>query len=314
MRYCLEITTASTVPKLDMTSLLGDRGKALADAFDPFRLPAAGCLREYLTADEDTRSHEDGARAELAALVRQYLDDGSGILIVTGLPADRVSGERAVLRATRLLGEPIPQNREGSLVREVRDRGTSIGQRGRTRYSDSRFGGDLHTDGAEAPLPAPDVFMLFCVRQSAHGGALRCLHVRDIESALAPDIVGTLRLPFHFDRRGDQEDGEPPATAKPVLFTQRGRPAITYLRSYIEHGHDHLGVPALTVSQRAALDALDTAIVTSTATQTGKLREGELALFDNLSLLHGRTEFRDDPGHARLLFRTWVRRIQAGSS
>jgi hypothetical protein len=284
------------------------------DGFDRFRVLTTGNLGDYLAAADDIESHRDRAQAELTPLVHEYLDNGGGVLILTGLPADPERGERAVLRATRLIGEPVQQNREGSLVREVRDRGLSISQRGRTRYSDSRFGGDLHTDGAEAPLPAPDVFTLFCVRQTAHGGALQCLHVRDIEAALGPDVVGTLRRPFHFDRRGDQEAGERPTTAKPVLFTQRGRTAITYLRSYIEHGHDHLDVPSLRVDQRDALDALDTVIATSAATVTGKLREGELALFDNLSLLHGRTEFRDDPGRTRLLLRTWIRRSLSGPS
>lgn len=284
------------------------RGQTLTDGFDRVRVAVAGPLREYLTTPDERNASADAARAELAALVGVYLDDGAGVLVLTGLPADRDGGERAVLRATRLLGEPLPQNREGTLIREVRDRGMSIGQRGRTRYSDSRFGGDLHTDGAEAPLPAPDVFTLFCVRQSVRGGALQCLHVREVERALDPDVLATLRAPFRFDRRGDQKPGQDPTTAKPVLFSQRGRPAITYLRSYIDHGHDHPGVPPLTTTQRAALDALDALISSSPAVMTGKLRQGELALFDNLSLLHGRTEFQDEPDHTRLLLRTWVRR------
>lgn len=285
-----------------------------ADGFDRFRVPATGYLKSHLAAVDDTAVTRDRAQAELAALMRTYLDAGGGVLVLTGLPTARAAGEQAVLRATRLMGEPLPQNREGTLVREVRDRGLTISQQGRTRYSDSRFGGDLHTDGAEAPLPAPDAFTLFCVRQATHGGALQCLHVRDIEPALGPAAARMLRRPFHFDRRGDQEAGEPPTVAKPVLFTQRGRPAITYLRSYIEHGHDHPGTPPLTADHRSALDALDTVIATSTAVLTGKLREGELAVFDNLSLLHGRTEFHDDPDHTRLLLRTWVRRSRSGPS
>jgi hypothetical protein len=285
----------------------------LTDGFDQVRVAVAGHLRDYLTAADESTADADAARAELTALVGEYLDDGIGVLVLMGLPSDQDSGERAVLRATRLIGEPLPQNREGTLVREVRDRGMSISQRGRTRYSDSRFGGDLHTDGAEAPLPAPDVFTLFCVRQSARGGALQCLHVREVERALAPDVLATLRTPFRFDRRGDQEPGQDSTTAKPVLFRQRGRSAITYLRSYIEHGHEHPGVPPLTPDQRAALDTLDALIASGPAIVTGKLREGELALFDNLSLLHGRTEFEDEPDHTRLLLRTWVRRADEQS-
>ncbi|MFB7178763.1 TauD/TfdA family dioxygenase [Streptomyces sp. NPDC056257] len=275
------------------------------------RVAVTGRLKEFLTAPDESTADADAARAQLEELVLGYLDGAAGVLVLTDLPADQEHGERAVLRATRLLGTPLPQNREGTLIREVRDRGASISQRGRVRYSDTRFGGDLHTDGAEAALPAPDIFTLFCVRQSAVGGALSCLHIRDLEKDLAPDVLRTLREPFHFDRRGDQQEGGARTVTKPVLFTQRNRPAVTYLRSYIDQGHDHPEVPALTEAQRASLDALDSAIGASRAVVTGKLNEGELALFDNLSLLHGRTEFQDDSDHTRLLLRTWVRRDTA---
>ncbi|MFG2985031.1 TauD/TfdA family dioxygenase [Streptomyces sp. NPDC048258] len=272
-----------------------------------------GSLQEYLTAEDVAEADADSARARLRELTREHLYAGTGVLVLTGFAPGREAGERAVLRTTRLLGEPLPQNREGTLIREVRDRGASISQRGRIRYSDTRFGGDLHTDGAEAPLPAPDVFTLFCVRQSADGGALRCVHVSELEGLLSPEVRTVLREPFHFDRRGDQADGGSPTTVKPVLFTQHGRTAITYLRSYIEQGHDHPGVPPLTGAQRAALDALDEAVERSTRAVVGKLREGELALFDNLSVLHGRTEFQDSAHHTRLLLRTWVRRGDVAS-
>jgi hypothetical protein len=42
---------------------------------------------------------------------------------------------------------------------------------------------------------------------------------------------------------------------KPVLFTQNGQQAITYLRVYIEQGHQHPGIRALSAEQRTALDA-----------------------------------------------------------
>ena len=174
-------------------------------------------------------------------LVRDVLP-GAGLFVLTGLPA--AAGEVASRRIAGLLGETLPQNREGTIVREVRDRGTAIAEGERARYSDSRFGGHLHTDGVEAPLPAPDYFTL---------------------TALAgqPDLLGVLRAPFHFDRCGDQEEGIGPTVAKPVLFTQHGRPAIAYFRSYIERGHEHPGILPLTPALVAALDALDEAAYAS---------------------------------------------------
>jgi hypothetical protein len=283
---------------------------AVADGFDSCRVPVSGALQEFVDATYLGKELVEAARRELAALVNRHADEGPGVLVLTGLPADVTADRRVLLRVSELLGSLLPQDREGTMVREVRDRGTSIGESVRARYSDSRFGGNLHTEGVEAPLPAPDFFTLLCIRQSTRGGALQFVHIRDVERALSasPDVVATLRAPFHFDRGGDQLAGEPPTIQKPVLFAQRGRPAITYLRSYVERGHEHPGVPPLTKRQRYALDALDRVVDSGEFTCVGKLREGELALFDNLSLLHGRTEFYDDPEHARLLLRTWIRR------
>lgn len=280
------------------------------DGFDVARVAVPSEVLDYaVTVDQDDRAAES-ASAGLAALMRAYVDAGPGVLVLTGLPVESAVAERVVVRVSRLLGTVLPQNREGTLVREVRDRGMALGEGERGRYSDSRFGGSLHTDGAEAPLPAPELFTLLCVRQSRIGGALQFVHVRDLLAALADrqEVLAVLRAPFHVDRRGDQEPGEPPTTTKPILFHQGGRPAITYLRGYVERGHEHPGVPPLTESQLTALDTLDALVGSGEHARTGKLREGELAIFDNLSLLHGRTEFQDDPARTRLLLRTWIRR------
>jgi Taurine catabolism dioxygenase TauD, TfdA family len=276
--------------------------------FPRIALSGTAHLADFFLAPDGTDANEALARAEVMTLVRDVLP-AAGLFVLTGLPAAAAAGEVASRRIAGLLGESLPQNREGTIVREVRDRGTAIAEGERARYSDSRFGGHLHTDGVEAPLPAPDYFTLFCVRQSEVGGSLRLVHIRDVLTALAgqPDLLGVLRAPFHFDRRGDQEEGIGPTVAKPVLFTQHGRPAIAYFRSYIERGHEHPGIPPLTPAQVAALDALDEAAYASDHIREDKMRAGELAVFDNLSVLHGRTEFRDTPGSGRLLLRTWVR-------
>lgn len=275
-------------------------------------------LKQALTGSTLRDEVATKARAWLAALVEAYLVNGPGYFVLTGLDADPVHGRQALVRVAELLGTAMSQDREGTIVREVRDRGTFIGEGHRTRYADSRFGGNLHTDGAEAPFPVPELFVLFCVRQAPVGGNLRILHIRDILHALEKEhnTLSILHQPFHFDRRGDQPPGQPSTTTKPILFKRGGRPAITYLRRYIEIGHATSGVPALTSSQRAALDTLDALTWDRTLLTDGKLRPGELAVFDNLSMLHGRTTFEDhpDPFKARLILRTWVRISHEGSS
>src|SRR5699024_7036140 len=115
----------------------------------------------------------DKLRAELTELLRRHLDGDPGFLVLTGL--DGLGEEAARLftvAVSRLAGELLPQDGAGTLLREVRDRGMRLGEGSTGRYSDSRDGGNLHTDGPHAPFAAPECFTLFCVRQSARGGDL----------------------------------------------------------------------------------------------------------------------------------------------
>jgi hypothetical protein len=294
-----------------LTGLI-EAGRSMSnDAFDGARELMDTELKLSLTGLTLLDDTLTKARVSLATLVNTYLVNGPGYFILTGLDPDPVQGRQALLRLAELLGTAMAQDGEGTVVREVRDRGTFIGEGHRTRYADSRLGGSLHTDGAETPFPVPDLFVLFCVRQAPVGGSLQILHIRDILRALEKeyDILSALRLPFHFDRRGDRPPDQSPTAVKSILFKHDDRPAITYLRRYIEIGHATSGIPALTRSQRAALDALDTLTRDRALLTEGKLRPGELAVFDNLSVLHGRTTFKDDPdpSKARLILRTWVR-------
>jgi alpha-ketoglutarate-dependent taurine dioxygenase len=269
------------------------------------RFPLPATLRTGLRAGD-----LDGTRDWLRERAAETLVDGPGALVVSGLGTDAEELRRLCPVLSGLVGTLLPQDRAGTTVREVADRGTKIGEGVSARYADSRHGGSLHTDGAESPLPVPDYFALLCVRQAPDGGALRLVHVGEVVRALEPDVVAQLRRPFHFDRRGDQADGEPPTTEKPVLFDDGAETGVTYLREYIEVGHRHPGVPALTEAQRSALDRLDAVLEDPAVGSEDKMAAGEFALFANTRLLHGRTTFTDDsdPSQHRLLFRTWIQR------
>jgi alpha-ketoglutarate-dependent taurine dioxygenase len=286
-----------------------------SDGFDRHRVT----LDEQLVGDlvsaspgEFARRHGDRLRELDEARIR-HVDKGAGVLVLAGFDVLPEAVLPAALSAwSRLIGRLLPQNASGEMVREVRDRGTRIGEGRNTRYSDSRFGGNLHTDGAEASHPVPEYFALLCARPAKQGGALQLVHVRDVCRRLGdrPDLLAALREPYHFDRRGDEAPGESPTTRKAVLFDDDGQVGVTYLRKYIEAGHARDDVPDLTARQIAALDALDEAIADPGLTLEDTMRAGELAIFANRRVLHGRTEFvdHDDPALARLLYRTWIRR------
>jgi hypothetical protein len=276
----------------------------------PFRVRPPREFCEALVSDSSQHCRER-ARRWLDTVVRTRLKDGPGFVVLNGLPADLETGTTISRRVSELLGSIVPQDKEKTLVRQVRDRGSSIGGEGRVRYADSRFGGNFHTDGAEAPPPVPDLFTLLCLRQAPIGGALRLIHIREVLASLSafPDVIAVLRGPFHFDRRGDQGAGEKPTVVKPILFEHQGHTGITYLRRYIELGHSHPGVPPLSGAERRALDLLDGAMDDPAVGVVGRLQPGDLAIVNNVVVLHGRTEFREspDPRTSRLLLRTWIR-------
>lgn len=257
-----------------------------------------------LATDRWTSTH---TATELRRTATSALGSFPGYVQINGLdilPFEQMEG--ALVALSSLFGRLIAQDREGTVVRRVEDRGTRIGEGARARYADSRFGGSLHTDGAELPQPVPGLFALLCVRQAPVGGELNLVHLSRLETRLTAEECARLRKPFHFDRRGDHLPAEAPTVRKSILFDAGDRAGVTYLREYVELGHGHPDTPPLTSADRAALDALDHAMNAQEIRVAIRMKAGELAIFDNLRVLHGRTTFEDDPGQRRLLMRTWI--------
>jgi Taurine catabolism dioxygenase TauD, TfdA family len=240
-------------------------------------------------------------RLHAARLMRQP----PGFFILTGLgPLTEEQGRRVMTDASLALGRLLPQDNAGALIRSVRDRGLRIGEGQTGRYSDSRQGGNLHTDGPHRPGMPPDAFTLLCLSQSPIGGDLVLIHLRDLLRELAgrPHVRDELCRPFHFDRRDPESDGQR-TVARPVLSEDR----VHYLREYIDIGHRQPGVEPLTPAQVAALDAWDALLDDPRLQTVGRLQPDELAFINNRVILHGRTEFTDDPGNPRHMLRTWIR-------
>jgi alpha-ketoglutarate-dependent taurine dioxygenase len=272
-------------------------------------------LEPQLVRDLSRREPLDRPRSALVATVEaleDQLQGGEGIVVAGGFDAVGGEDQRAAFRSfCAAFGELMPQDGEGTIVREVRDRGKVLAEGRSGRYSDTRAGGNLHTDGAEAPPPVPDLFALLCVRPAASGGELVLVDVRELVDRLDPLLVEVLSRPFHFDRRGDEREGEEPTTAKPVLFEDAtGNLCVSYLRRYIEVGHARPEVPDLSEEQVAALDAFDALLEDPEMWRKDRLEAGEVAVIDNRRMLHGRTEFVDpeEPTRHRLLLRTWIKK------
>ena len=242
---------------------------------------------------------------------RSWIDHGLAVVENVPVGGDTASTHEAALTISRCLGRLLPQDGDGALIREVRYRGKHLGEGATGRYSDSREGGNFHTDGPHRPDTAPEWFSLLCVRQARSGGGLILVLASQIIERLDGETAAVLQQPFLFDQR---EAGTSPVS-RPVLQQDAdGEWRVNYLREYIELGHRHPDGTPLTDAQRDALDRFDAVIAELVEAPDRieiKLEPGQYALIDNRRLLHGRTAFGDDPTDLdRLMIRTWIRPAQ----
>lgn len=248
--------------------------------------------------------------ASLCEYERRHLHNRPGYFVLSGLGhLDEVGARRFVLAVSDALGGVIPQGFDGELIREVRYRGVTLEGTATARYSDTRQGGNPHTDGMHRPGPIPAYFALHCVRQAVIGGALILIHVDDLVRELRrrPDVLAALTETVHFDTR-DHDPAHPATVPRPILELDGDTAHITYIREYIDSGHRRPGVPPLRPAQLRAMDVLDELLDRPDLQSHRRLEPGQLIVINNRTIVHSRTPFEVEPGDGmdRLLLRTWI--------
>ena len=94
----------------------------------------------------------------------------------------------------------------------------------------------------------------------------------------------------------------------PVFSVAEDQVSLRYLRGYIDMAYDELGQP-LSGADEEALDAFDALALHPDNRFEFRLEAGEMAIFNNYTVLHNRSGFEDDPDPAkrRHLLRLWLR-------
>jgi alpha-ketoglutarate-dependent taurine dioxygenase len=249
----------------------------------------------------------DDTRRALAAL-----EDGRGFVIITPGAAGRyAAGDLPAVYwfVGSLLGRPLEQNVQGTLLYDVRDTGQDV--RYGARFSVTNAESTFHTDNSFGAAVA-DYVGLLCLNPAKSGGRSQIVSgkaVRDELAARRPDVVEQLRRPFHVDRRGGLRPGDDPTVRFPVFGGDDRGLLIRYLRYWVEVGHEKAGAP-LTAEQTAALDALDAAAAEPRMRVEFDMRPGEMLFVNNRWILHNRTAFEDfaEPEWKRHLVRLWLTR------
>lgn len=273
-------------------------------AFD--RYPDADRVATELRPDADLTA----ALATDITAIRSDLEDGRGFVIVpAGEPGRYSHQKQAALYwlLGSLLGRPVEQNVQGTLLYDVKDTGQDV--RYGARFSVTNSESSFHTDSSFMET-VTDYVGLLCLNDAKAGGLSQVVDgyaVREELLARDPAAWHELTRPFHVDRRGGTRPGEAPTAQYPVFSEHPRGLLIRYLRYWIEAGHDKANVP-LNAAQVAAMDTLDRVAGDPKMRAEFAMRPGDMLFINNRRLLHNRTAFEDypEPDRRRHFLRLWL--------
>lgn len=256
----------------------------------------------------------------LLAAVTDELENGAGVVRLSGLPVDRYApGElkRLFWGLCTHLGTPLYQNTTGEILAEVKDEtGKGIAVTGGgpgpvpSARARSRSTGPLrfHTDKC-------DLLCLLCASNGIAGGISRVVSTVAIHDEIArrrPDLLRVLYEDFWRMRPGDEEGTEGvhfnDRVFRMPVFARGPNGDFTsqYSRTYVEMAHDLPNVPPMRPEQVEALDLL--AAVAEEICIEAPFTPGDIQLLNQHVTYHGRTAYTDDAAHGaqRVLFRIWL--------
>jgi hypothetical protein len=254
----------------------------------------------------------DPACAADLAPVLTALEHGRGFAIIEGLPQDRYSApelKTICWLVGQLLGRPVAQNVQGTLLYDVRDEGKDV--RSGARFSVTNAETGFHTDNSFGD-EIVDYVGLLCLNTARRGGLNQVVSGCTLHTELHarhPDVLASLYQPFQFDRRGGLRPDDAPTISFPILHWDGQDLTCRYLRYWIEAGHDKAGQP-LTDAQKRALYILDATLREPELQVEFSLKRGDLFFANNRWLFHNRSAFEDhdEPQRRRHYVRLWLLR------
>ncbi len=260
--------------------------------------------------------------AALVADVQYELENGSGMVKLSGLPVARYSEDelrQIYFGLGRHFGQPVFQNRSGELMRAIRDEsagGADIGKKygqvegiGTDKPFLSSYARTLSNGQLRFHTDRTDVVALLCVRQARAGGVSKIVSTAAIHNAMLerrPDLLELLFQDFYRSRLGEESNDVATIYKLPIFGLRDGKLTSHFSLTYIEAAELVPGVAKLTPQQREAIDMLLS--LAQELCFEMIFAPGDIQFLNSHITYHGRTPFQDDAstGHDRLLLRLWL--------
>lgn len=297
-------------------------GKDLAETQDwIFHLPADAleeiddCI-ENLRANgkslEEVRKDDfpfDSIRDEIENF-RQELATGRGFVNVRGIPAENYSDDELGMIFWGFglhIGLPMPQSFLGDRLGTVMDLTDEEPERRLRRGYHSAGRQNVHTD-------ACDVVGMISIRKAKIGGESRLASSRAVNNAMLDWCPELLKV-FYDGLVCRMPDSDAAGMGIPPLIPHRvpafkfsdGWLNCHYVRGYVERAVD-AGDAQLTPREQAAIDVFLSISNHPDFMIEYMLEPGDIQIFNNRTVLHGRAHFDDHPekDRRRHLKRLWL--------
>lgn len=238
---------------------------------------------------------------ELYIQFHKILEDGVGVIFLQDLlPVNNLSKDiiyNIFMSFCSFLGEPVPINKQGDLLREVKDSGLkdSVSKPVRGHLTNQSLA--FHSDRS-------DITALLCTSQAYQGGEFKigssAKLFRELEKR--KDLLDILSSNISHDLR-DEGTGDMLVCAHPII-SHENIFWVRYIRKFIE-SISRFDI-ALDQKLVEALDYTDSIVNSDGFSQELVLRPGDLIIFNNHLTLHSRNAFIDSELQKRCLLRIWL--------
>ncbi len=247
--------------------------------------------------------------AEAIAEVRSELLFGPGFSVLHGFGPDSIHPEfieQLCCELRQQVGEIVPQNTEGDLLRQVTDLGEANGNQDEHRARGHRGHARMspHTDSA-------DIVVLLCIRPARHGGANALCSSSAIHNEILvrrPEYLKPLYRGFYLDLTGKTATG-PSVTSRriPVFSRHHSKLSCVFNKERIILGMQEIGEP-LDGLELEAVQCVSTLAESDEFSLRFVLKTGDVLFLNSHQTLHARDEYEDWPeaDRKRLLLRLWL--------
>lgn len=253
--------------------------------------------------------------AELLTDIRNELEDGTGVVRLSGLPVERYDLDElhAIWGAIgNHIGTPVSQSLLGERQMLIHDTGKEAGNYGELTDHDnfrSARARAFSTAGLRFHTDRCDVVGLLCVRQAIKGGHSDVASAVTVHNEMLrrrPELVEALYQPYPRSRFGEEATDESIWYPLPVFAMESGRFSTHYSRTYIEAAQINPDVPRLTPDQHEAMDVLGEIAAEVSLEMT--FAPGDIQFLNNHVIYHARGSYEDAPvpDEGRLLVRQWL--------